>query len=75
MRWRSFGNFKSPAVIRVAGGGYLQGGGVYHSQSGAALFAANPGLRVVCPATADLIAAADEHGIAMVFTVIRHFRH
>ncbi|RVB56078.1 bifunctional phosphoribosylaminoimidazolecarboxamide formyltransferase/IMP cyclohydrolase, partial [Mesorhizobium sp. M7A.F.Ca.CA.004.06.1.1] len=23
----------------------------------------------------DVIAAADEHGIAMVFTGIRHFRH
>jgi len=24
---------------------------------------------------AEVIAAADEHGIAMVFTGIRHFRH
>jgi phosphoribosylaminoimidazolecarboxamide formyltransferase/IMP cyclohydrolase len=24
---------------------------------------------------AEVIAAADEHGIAMVFTAVRHFRH
>jgi phosphoribosylaminoimidazolecarboxamide formyltransferase/IMP cyclohydrolase len=24
---------------------------------------------------AELIAAADEHGLAMVFTGVRHFRH
>jgi phosphoribosylaminoimidazolecarboxamide formyltransferase/IMP cyclohydrolase len=24
---------------------------------------------------ADVIAAADEHGLAMVFTGIRHFKH
>ena len=53
MRWRSGGAFACPVVIRVAYGGYITGGAIYHSQSGASLFTANPGLRVICPATAE----------------------
>ncbi|MCC6316822.1 MAG: dehydrogenase E1 component subunit alpha/beta [Gemmatimonadaceae bacterium] len=51
MRWRSNNNFAAPVVIRTTYGGYIRGA-IYHSQTGASLFTHNPGLRVVCPATA-----------------------
>ena len=52
LRWRSNGDFSCPVVIRVTYGGYLKGGAIYHSQTGAAVYTSIPGLRVVCPATA-----------------------
>ena len=73
------------ALMKAAGGGVSLAGSVAASD---AFFPFRDGLDVVAKAGAtavvqpggsvrdqEVIAAADEHGLAMVFTGRRHFRH
>src|SRR5438067_11742062 len=53
LRWRSFGNWKCPAVVYAPYGAYLPGGSLWHSQANESALAHYPGLSVVIPSTPE----------------------
>jgi 2-oxoisovalerate dehydrogenase E1 component len=53
LRWRTFGNWKCPAVIYAPYGAYLPGGSLWHSQANESAFAHYPGIMVVIPSTPE----------------------
>lgn len=57
MRYRSNNKFEAPVVIRVAVGGYINGG-LYHSQNIEGFFMHMPGLKIAYPSN-----AADAKGL------------
>lgn len=53
LRWRSFGNWKCPAVFYAPYGAYLPGGSLWHSQTNESVFAHYPGLNVIVPSSPE----------------------
>ncbi|MGJ3242784.1 MAG: thiamine pyrophosphate-dependent enzyme [Opitutales bacterium] len=49
LRWRTFGDWRCPAILYAPCGAYLPGGAIWHSQSGESALAQIPGLRVRMP--------------------------
>src|SRR5947199_3208100 len=76
LRWRSFGNWKCPAVIYAPYGAYLPGGSLWHSQANESALAHYPGLNVVIPSTpadaAGLLGTAMHGDDPVIFLIPKH---
>jgi 2-oxoisovalerate dehydrogenase E1 component len=76
LRWRSFGNWKCPAVIYAPYGAYLPGGSLWHSQANESALAHYPGLSVVIPSTpadaAGLLWTAMHAEDPVIFLIPKH---
>lgn len=56
MRWRTGGEYKCPIIILAPCGGYINGGGPWHTQTNECQFAHIPGLQVYMPSNATDVA-------------------
>src|SRR5437588_6305493 len=76
LRWRSFGNWKCPAVIYAPYGAYLPGGSLWHSQANESALAHYPGLNIVIPSTpadaAGLLWTAMHGEDPIIFLIPKH---
>src|SRR3989440_1657030 len=76
LRWRTFGNWKCPAVIYAPYGAYLPGGSLWHSQANESVLAHYPGLNVVIPSTpadaAGLLWTAMHCEDPVIFLIPKH---
>ena len=76
LRWRSFGNWKCPAVIYAPYGAYLPGGSLWHSQANESVLAHYPGLNIAIPSTpadaAGLLWSAMHAEDPVIFLIPKH---
>ena len=76
LRWRSFGNWKCPAVIYAPYGAYLPGGSLWHSQANESVLAHYPGLNIAIPSTpadaAGLLWSAMHSEDPVIFLIPKH---
>jgi 2-oxoisovalerate dehydrogenase E1 component len=76
LRWRSFGNWKCPAVVYAPYGAYLPGGSLWHSQANESALAHYPGLNIVIPSTpadaAGLLWTAMHCEDPVIFLIPKH---